>query len=73
MPWACRRYGVQRGGLRSKQEGQQVLYAKMSSLAYKSESERVAGLAKLGFNLDKTLSNDDIMIALVLRIVTCRL
>ena len=62
MPWACRRYG-QKGGLRSKQEGQQVLYAKMSSLAYKSESERIAGLAKLGFNLDKTLSNDDIMIA----------
>ncbi|MEY3393471.1 MAG: hypothetical protein RL498_391 [Pseudomonadota bacterium] len=62
--WHCEYYNWnQSGGLRDKKDGQQEFYAKMSSLAYENEASRIKGLQKLGFEYDKELSNDDIMIA----------
>jgi len=61
--WHCDWRKPQKGGLRSKGEGQMTFYARMSQLAYKGEADRIAGLKKHGFTLDKDLSNDDIIVA----------
>jgi hypothetical protein len=51
----------QKGGLRTKAEGQQNFYAGLSSLAYKSTEERKKKAPK-GFLLDEGLSNPDVAI-----------
>lgn len=62
--WHCKFHNFsQLGGLRGKKEGQQEFYGKMSSIAYDNTADRKQKLAKLGFELDTELSNDDIMIA----------
>ena len=59
--WHCEYYNCsQSGGLRSKTDGQQEFYVKMSSLAYENEADRIKGLKKMGFEYDKELSNDGI-------------
>jgi hypothetical protein len=61
--WYCDWQKEQSGGLRSKDDGQMTFYARMSQLAYKNEKDRIAGLKKHGFVLDKDLSNDDVFVA----------
>ena len=62
--WHCEYYNWnQSGGLRDKRDGQQEFYAKLSSYSYENTEDRKKKLAKLGFELDTELSNDDVMIA----------
>ena len=60
--WQCKRYGCQKGGLRGKDDNQQVFYANLSALAYKNVSDRMKKLPA-GFKLDRELSNADVLVA----------